>query len=208
MSSLLRPVGHLPANVYWFRRGLLLVALFALIFVLLRVLGGGGDEDPKQASSGVTTTPTSTPTAGSGTGTPTSTATTTPGEVGRCAGSDIRIGVAPGTRTILAGGTLNFGIVIGALSGSCKAEIDPTRLTLTVMSGKDRIWTSAHCQKAVTKTTATLADKLDYTGTIRWDGRRSVPGCTPGQPIARPGTYTAQAEYDGRASAIQAFRIN
>ncbi|WP_328990633.1 hypothetical protein OG394_30650 [Kribbella sp. NBC_01245] len=204
MSSLLRPVGHLPASVYWFRRGLLLVALFALVFVLLRVIGGGGGgEDPQQASM--------TPGAGSGTNTPTTTpssGTTTPGEVARCAGSDIRIGVAPATRTILAGGTLNFGIVIGALSGSCKAEIDPTRLTLTVMSGNDRIWTSAHCQKAVTKATTVLADKTDYTGNIRWDGRRSVAGCTPGQTIAKPGTYTAQAEYDGRASAIQAFRIS
>lgn len=207
MSSLLRPVGHLPASVYWFRRGLLLVALFALVFVLLRVFGVGGGEDPQQASSGVTTTPG----GGSGTNTPTGTpssGTPTPGQVARCAGSDIRIGVAPATRTILAGGTLNFGIVIGALTGSCEAEIDPTRLTLTVMSGNDRIWTSAHCQKVVTKATTVLADKKDYAGTIRWDGRRSVAGCAPGQTIAKPGTYTAQAEYDGRASAIQAFRIN
>ena len=35
MSSLLRPVGHLPASVYWFRRGLVL-AVLVLLFLLHR----------------------------------------------------------------------------------------------------------------------------------------------------------------------------
>ncbi len=34
MSSLLRPVGHLPASVYWFRRGLVLVVLALLFFLV------------------------------------------------------------------------------------------------------------------------------------------------------------------------------
>ena len=129
-------------------------------------------------------------------------------DVARCAGSDVRIGVVPASRTITSGASLNFGVVLSAVKDTCTAPIDPTRVTVTVMSGKDRVWTSAHCQKAISQVTAILAEGKSFAGTVPWDGRRSGPGCLPGQPTAKPGTYTAQAIYDGRASAAQAFRIN
>jgi hypothetical protein len=215
MSSLLRPVGHLPAGVYWFRRGLLLAVLVALVVVLLRVFGGG--EDPKQAATDVTSTPTPTPTTN-----PDSTTAPTPAQTThttqatptaptgplRCAGSDVTVGVVPAARAIASGGTLNFGVVLAALDDSCTAPVDPTRLTVTIMSGQDRIWTSNHCQRAIARATGLLAKGKDFTSTVAWDGRRSGPGCLPGQPVAKPGTYTAQAIYDGRVSALQAFRIN
>jgi hypothetical protein len=43
--------------------------------------------------------------------------------------------------------------------------------------------------------------------TVLWNGRRSAPGCLPGQLTAKPGTYVAKAVYDGQASATQAFQI-
>jgi hypothetical protein len=42
---------------------------------------------------------------------------------------------------------------------------------------------------------------------VLWNGRRSGPGCLPGQPLAKAGTYVAKAVYDGRASTPQAFYI-
>jgi hypothetical protein len=219
MSSLLRPVGHLPASVYWFRRALVLVVLVALLFVLVRVLGGGGDDPKNSAASGPepdpssapTLAPTPTPTPGkktSGTKTKTSepTSTGTPKDAD-CIGRDVKIDVVPATRTLTAGNSMNLVIELSAVRDDCRLAVDPTVLSLTITSGKDQIWTTEHCEKVVPRATLLLAKGKQSTATIPWDGRRSRPGCLPGQLQAKPGTYVAKAVYDGRASTEQAFTI-
>ncbi|MEV6410763.1 hypothetical protein [Kribbella sp. NPDC051718] len=215
MSSLLRPVGHLPASVYWFRRALVLVVLAALLFVLVRVLGGGDDPknsaatDPGQnPSSGPTVVPTQTPsakTSGSKKSTET-TSTKTPKDV-TCTGRDVKIEVVPATRTLTAGTSMNLVIQLSAVRDECRVAVDPTVLSLTITSGKDQIWTTEHCEKVVPRATLILAKGKQSTATIPWDGRRSRPGCLPGQLQAKPGTYVAKAVYDGNASTLQAFTI-
>jgi hypothetical protein len=81
-------------------------------------------------------------------------------------------------------------------------------LSLTIASGKDQIWTTSHCEQAIPRATMILAQGKESTSTVAWDGRRSGPGCLPGQPAAKPGTYVANAVYDGRPSTLQAFHIS
>jgi hypothetical protein len=223
MSSLLRPVGHLPASVYWFRRALVLVVLVALVVVLVRVLGGGGDpknsaasgpeQDPSTAQT-VVPTPTPTPTPGgetseSGKTTKTSEPTKTPETPKdvKCTGGDVTVDVVPASRTLAAGNSMNLLVQLSAVRDECKAAVDPTELSLTITSGTDQIWTTEHCEKVIPRATLVLAKGKQSTATILWDGRRSRPGCLPGQLQAKPGTYVAKAVYDGRASAAQAFTI-
>lgn len=222
MSSLLRPVGHLPASVYWFRRALVLVVLVALVFVLVRVLSGGGDPKNTAASgqnpsSAPTAVPTPTPsektsgpasTTGSGK-TKTSEpgkSTTTPKDV-ECKGDDVTIEVLPAGRTLTAGNSMNLVVQLSAVRDECKAAIDPTELSLTITSGADQIWTTEHCEKVIPRSTMLLAKGKQSAAIILWDGRRSRPGCLPGQLQAKPGTYVVKAVYDGRASTPQAFYI-
>lgn len=225
MSSLLRPVGHLPASVYWFRRALLLVVVLVLVFILVRVVSGGGDPKNSAASgpgqdpsSAPTVVPTPTPgakTAGSGktsepgktTRTSESAKTTETPKVLACTGSDVTIDVVPVSRTLAVGNSLNLVIQLSAVRDECKAAVDPSVLSLTITSGKDQIWTTEHCEKVIPRATLVLAKGKQSTATIPWDGRRSRPGCLPGQLAAKPGTYVAKAIYDGRASAAQAFTI-
>lgn len=216
MSSLLRPVGHLPASVYWFRRALVLVVLVALLFVLVRVLGGGGDpknsaaSDPGQnPSTAPTVVPTPTPgakTSGTKTKTSEPTSTGTPKDVD-CTGKDVKIDVVPATRRLASGNSMNLVIQLSAVRDECRVAVDPTVLSLTITSGKDQIWTTEHCEKVVPRATLVLAKSKQSTTTIPWDGRRSRPGCLPGQLQAKPGTYVAKAVYDGHASTLQAFMI-
>lgn len=220
MSSLLRPVGHLPASVYWFRRALVLVVLVVVLVVLVRVIGGGGGDqqntaatDPGQSpSTQPTVVPTSTPSKSGSTKTPSSKTTGTaktsePPKDVKCTGSDVKIDVLPASRSLAPGASLNLAIQLSAVGDECKASVDPTRLSLTITSGKDQIWTTTHCGQAIPRATLVLAKGKQSTTTVLWNGRRSGPGCLPGQPQAKPGTYVAKAVYDGRPSTEQAFRI-
>ena len=214
MSSLLRPVGHLPASVYWFRRGLVLAVLVLLLILVVRLLGGGGEppentaatqpqQDPSSAPPVTpSTTPTSTPTP-----TQTTPATTTPPADLKCNGSDVLVTALPANRKIVSGSVLNFVVSFEAVADGCKASIDAGRLTVSVTSGNDLIWTTTHCAQAVPRATLVVAKGKQVTSTVPWNGHRSGPGCLPGQPAAKPGTYVVKAEYDGRPSAPQAFQV-
>lgn len=209
MSSLLRPVGHLPASVYWFRRGLVL-AVVVLLFFLVSRLFGGGDEPKNSAatdpqpnpSSAPPAAPTTTPTV-----TPTKTVKSTPPADQKCAGSDVKIEVLPANRKIVSGSVLNFVVRLDAVSDECKATIDPGALTVTVLSGNDLIWTTTHCGQAIQRATMVVAKGKQAATTVGWNGHRSGPGCLPGQPVAKPGTYVVKAEFDDRVSAAQAFQV-
>ncbi|MFF0339862.1 hypothetical protein [Kribbella sp. NPDC004875] len=224
MSSLLRPVGHLPASVYWFRRGLVLAVVVVLIFLISRLFAGGGDDtkdaastDPQPNPSGAppasapstslsstpatTETPTETPTP-----TPKPTKTTPPGDQ-PCKGSDVRVAALPANRKIASGSALNFVVQLTPSGDGCKATVGPDRLTVTVTSGKDLIWSSTQCEKAIQTATLIVAKGKQAAVTVPWNGQRSRPGCLPGQPVAKPGTYVVKAEYDGQLSGAQAFLV-
>ncbi|GAB2633997.1 hypothetical protein [Kribbella swartbergensis] len=219
MSSLLRPVGHLPASVYWFRRGLVLAVLALLLFLIIRLFGGGGDDPqntaapgPQQQTAAPTVTPTSTPTATKQKSeepakTTEPPAKSTPPRDTRCDGSDVRVEVLPANRKIVSGSVLNFVVRFEAVSDECRATLDSTALTVTVTSGNDLIWTTTHCGQAIQRATLVVAKDKQVATTVPWTGRRSGPGCLPGQPVAKPGTYVVKAEFDGRASTAQAFLV-
>jgi hypothetical protein len=216
MSSLLRPVGHLPASVYWFRRGLVLAVLLLLLFLITRLFSGGGGDQQNAAATGPqqdpTTAPVVTPTI-----TPTSRTTAktseTPAKTSttrrdtKCAGPDVQVEVLPANRRIVSGSALNFVVSFDAVSDECRATVDASQLTVTVTSGKDLIWTTTHCGQAIPRATLVVAKGKQATSTVAWNGYRSGPGCLPGQPVAKPGTYVVKAVFDGRESSSQAFTV-
>ncbi|MFF0265354.1 hypothetical protein [Kribbella sp. NPDC004536] len=222
MSSLLRPVGHLPASVYWFRRGLVLAIVVVLVIVFSSLFGGGGDagkasaSDPQQdpaTAPPASTTPTTTPTATTAgtkkpttTPTPTKTKTTPPTDL-PCKASDLNVNALPANRKIVSGSVLNFVVQFVPTGDGCKASIGSDKLTVTVTSGTDLIWSTTQCESAVQNATLVVAKGKQSAVTVPWNGHRSRPGCLPGQPVAKPGTYVVKAEYNGRLSAAQAFQV-
>ncbi|NUR96423.1 MAG: hypothetical protein HOV67_14335 [Kribbellaceae bacterium] len=217
MSSLLRPVGHLPASVYWFRRGLVLAIVVVLVIVLSNLFGGGDAQnaaasDPQQnpatapPASTPTATPTATATASTRKSTPTPTKTTPPTDL-PCKASDLDVHALPANRKIVSGSMLNFVVQLVPTGDGCKASIGADKLTVTVTSGKDLIWSTTQCESAIQNATLVVAKGQQSAVTVPWNGHRSRPGCLPGQPVAKPGTYVVKAEYDGRLSGAQAFQV-
>ena len=217
MSSLLRPVGHLPASVYWFRRGLVLAIVVVLVILLSSLFGGGGDaqkasaSDPQQnpTTAPPASTPTSTPTTVATkkqTTTPTPTKTTPPTDL-PCKASDLNVNALPANRKIVSGSVLSFVVQLVPTGDGCKASIGADKLTVTVRSGNDLIWSTTQCESAVQNATLIVAKGKQSAVTVPWNGHRSRPGCLPGQPVAKPGTYVVKAEYNGRVSAAQAFQV-
>lgn len=215
MSSLLRPVGHLPASVYWFRRGLVLAVVVVLVFLVSRLFSGGGDAqntaatDPQPNPSGAppaSAPSTSASTTATRTPTPKPTRTTPPADLA-CKGSDIRIDALPGNRKIVSGSMLNFVVQLTPVDDECKATISNDKLAVTVTSGKDLIWSTSQCSKVIQTATLVVAKGKQAAVTVPWNGHRSGPGCLPGQPVAKPGTYVVKAEYDGHLSSAQAFQV-
>lgn len=220
MSSLLRPVGHLPASVYWFRRGLVLAVLVVLIVLISNLFGGGdaqnaaaSDPEPNPTTAPPASTPTSTPTSAGTTAatktptpTPKPTKTTPPTDL-PCKSSDVTVTALPANRKIVSGSMLNFVVQLVPTGDGCKAAVGADQLTVTVMSGKDLIWSTTQCERAVQNATLVVAKGKQAAVTVPWDGHRSRPGCLPGQPVAKPGTYVVKAEYNGRPSGVQAFQV-
>ncbi|GAA1551289.1 hypothetical protein GCM10009804_04950 [Kribbella hippodromi] len=242
MSSLLRPVGHLPASVYWFRRGLVLAVAVVLIILLSRLFSGGGSDAQNTAASNPNPNPTGAPpasapstgptpepstvatktpkpssdpssgstkepTAGATSGASTKPTNSTPPTDLPCKGSDVKINALPANRKIVSGSMLNFVVQLTPAGDGCKATVNADQLTITVMSGNDLIWSTTQCGKTVQTATLVVAKGKQAAVTVPWDGHRSRPGCLPGQPVAKPGTYVVKAEYDGKQSGAQAFQV-
>ncbi|MET7277934.1 hypothetical protein ABZS29_06845 [Kribbella sp. NPDC005582] len=217
MSSLLHPVGHLPASVYWFRRGLVLFVL-VLLFILIAQLFPGGD-DPKKSAAVDDPQKSQTPLpSGKPSKTPTPTpkpsdkptdkpSKTPPPQDVKCTAGNVKVEVAPAVRRIASGAALNFAVRLTAVSDECKATVDADALTVSITSGNDLIWTTSHCGQAIPKATLVVAKGKDAVTPVAWTGHRSGPGCLPGQPVAKPGTYVVKAEFSGRESTAQAFTI-
>ncbi|HEY9336493.1 MAG TPA: hypothetical protein VIQ79_18800 [Kribbella sp.] len=221
MSSLLRPVGHLPASVYWFRRGLVLAVVVVLVVLISRLFAGGGDDtknaassDPQPNPTGAAPVSTPTPSTGQSTGSGTTTASPTPKPTKitprgdqPCEGSDLTVAALPANRKIVSGSVLNFVVQLNPVDEGCKATVNADKLTVTVTSGQDLIWSTTQCDKVIQTATLVVAKGKQAAVTVPWNGRRSRPGCLPGQPVAKPGTYVVKAEYDGRLSSLQAFQV-
>lgn len=87
--------------------------------------------------------------------------------------------------------------LINGSGKTCSVEVSRETFGVTIYSGTDRIWTTSHCATAVKPIEKTLAAEEAVAWTLRWDGRRSAPGCADRPEIPRPGTYVVTALLKG-----------
>lgn len=85
-------------------------------------------------------------------------------------------------------------------SNTCVVTVNPNDFSLKLVSGSDRIWSTADCSTLVGQRLAQLTPKQSLNWTVEWNGKRSASGCKtrPGTPGA--GYYWATASFTGVAS--------
>jgi hypothetical protein len=82
---------------------------------------------------------------------------------------------------------------------TCLTSVTAANFELKVYSGKDRIWSSRDCSKALASFDKKLPVKGAYAWKMTWNGERSVQGknCRRGSDNLRAGTYWATAQLKG-----------
>lgn len=80
---------------------------------------------------------------------------------------------------------------------TCTARVSTKNVTLTVVSGSDRIWSTKDCPKAMPTTKRTLLPDHALTWKVTWDGSRSGEDCSTSKEKPEKGYYWAIASADG-----------
>lgn len=201
MTSLTR--GPLPPRVYWRRRVLLVALAVVLVFVLARLLNAGSDaSSAPDAATPVAGVPTSTLT-------PSATATTRQRAEGRqpkkkrsepvlaaptgsCADADIA--VTPTVPKAVAGRDVFLVLELRTIQAeACTWQVSPETLTLKITSGKDDIWASRQCPRAVPTRSVVVRSAVSTSIGVTWNARRSDDECSRLTHWALPGYYHLDA---------------
>lgn len=199
MSSVTRPKGRLPARVYWFRRGMVLFVASALVVAIAQLLGGNGT-DPRASTPAQTAAPAAakpTPTTPVGPiAVPTlapkkGTASVAPRSLaapdGPCLASEV--GVTPVIDKAFAGRGVNIALRLSSTRPACTFSVSAKTLAVRISSGKDPIWSSQQCPKAIPARQVIARSSTPTMVNIRWNGQRSDDDCLVSNPWARPGFY-------------------
>jgi hypothetical protein len=107
---------------------------------------------------------------------------------GPCDASDIAI--TPSVPEPIAGGDINLVLDISSLNTpACTWTLSGKTMALKITSGKDLIWTSSECPRAIPSEDLTVRQSDPTRVKLTWDARRSEPGCPIRTEWALPGTY-------------------
>lgn len=207
MTTVTRPRGPLPAQVYWTRRLLVVAVAFALVFGLAHLLGSGGSGGPSarpvgaSASASTATpattaalTPSPSPTRGArGKGRAGKTPTPTPTPLATPSGTCVNSGVVatPSVKgTAYAGTSVVFTMTLATVvSPACTWVVSAQSLVVKVTSGSDRVWSTQECVGAVPKQSVVVRKDHPVAVSVVWNGQRSDSDCTRSTAWAEPGYY-------------------
>jgi hypothetical protein len=194
-GALWRPVGPRPPRVYWARRVLLLAAVVIVVVLLARACSGG------------TTTSRGSP-APPATSTPTSTSSPTPAAVTTCRKHDLEVTAATDTATYPSGALPRLSAVVRNVSDQpCRFRTEPAQRVWTIVSGHDRVWTSADCTTSGGAAQSKLKAGHTIAYALVWNRHRSGKGCPARTPAAAPGTYQLRVSVNGVDAATVIFHL-
>lgn len=196
---------RLPAEIYWRRRLLALAAVIALVWLVLRFVGG--DDEPEAKP---TTKATATATAA-----PTVTApvngvvqVTLVSATRSCDPEKIRMTptVEPGQFTK---GPVTIGLVVSSTEKTaCTLTPAGADMVAVISANKTAIWDSTVCKTALLDEPVAVSPQWASLVTATWSGRGSGSKCSTKEGYASPGTYTVQVGTLGGEPGKTSFTLD
>lgn len=202
--------GPLPARIYWTRRLVACAVVIGLVVAAAQLvsLAGGGSASPPDRAAPAAADISEAPEATSSAPTPKSATATKQKKKnkkknrdrspvlaapeGEC--SDRDIAVTPTVDDAVGGGPVVFAVELRTIvSPACTWEVSPRSLTVKVTSGKDDIWFSTQCRRAIPTQDVVIRNNVGTTVEVTWSARRSDAGCTRFTEWALPGWYYVEA---------------
>ncbi|MBP2708108.1 hypothetical protein JOL79_30450 [Microbispora sp. RL4-1S] len=89
----------------------------------------------------------------------------------------------------------------------CTVDVGPRTLEMRVLSGGERIWSTADCVAGSGVDRQMLQRGIPYVRTIRWDRHRSGTQCDAKRPAADAGTYIVTAHAGQIKSSKVVFHL-
>jgi hypothetical protein len=179
----------LPAEIYWRRRLLILAAMIALVWLVLRF--SGGDDDPEtQPVAKPTATTTAAPTAASPVNGVVRVALVSGSRA--CDPEKIRITptVEPGQ---LTKGPVTIGLMVSSTeSTACTLKPADAGMVAVISANKTAIWDSTVCKVSLLQDPVSVSPRWASLVSTTWSGRGSGGKCAPKEDYASPGTYVVQ----------------
>ncbi|HZI96125.1 MAG TPA: hypothetical protein VFD41_01215 [Actinomycetales bacterium] len=202
MSSLTHPVGPERPEVYWRRRvtvGVLAVVLVALAaFAVSRIGGNDAAAADRDRDAGVTDETTGTE----------GTAPATTEEPGPCAAEQLQVVATADAGSYPDGTTPQLGATVrNTGERACTVDLGEPAVTLLVVSGSDRIWSSDDCETETASAPVAVEGAGEQAVTVEWPRQRSAEGCPSDLAEPRPGTYQFTATVAGVTSAPVSFGL-
>jgi hypothetical protein len=185
VEAVFDPVGPLPAEVYWRRRGVVLVVAVLTLFLLAKSCGGGS---PKKTAALTPNTPTASAEASTATRLATSAAPTGPAA---CEDTQLSLETRVAAQRYPAGAPPQFTLIVTNTGpGSCTRDMSTAQRGFVVTTGGVRAWSSTDCV-ATTAQVQTLEPKKPVELDIAWNRHLSDAACAPATTarLAANGTY-------------------
>ena len=130
-----------------------------------------------------------------------------PGEA--CAEEDLVLSLQGGREQIYAGDSRpNFMVtLVNTGPVMCTADVGPRAMEIRIMSGADRIWSTADCVSGPGTDVEQLQRGVPYVRSLDWDRRRSSADCRSTPATALPGTYVATVRMGKMRSTKGVFHL-
>ncbi len=206
MEGLTRPVGELPADVYWRRRliagAFAVLAILVLYYLVRSLFSGGGTPTPDTSLSPNVSTSTSVASTAT-----TSNPTIDLAAVRRCGADDVTIILTPTTHDWAGTTEPTFeGAVSQVGTTRCVIDTSASDVELLVTSGEVRQWSSRDCTTEPALAPKQILLEPGDTAVLEttWPRVRSQDGCPAGLAAPGPGSYRARLTVQGIQSD-QAF---
>jgi hypothetical protein len=205
MSTVIHPVGPKRPEIYWRRRLLALVItvllLVAMMFGVKAAVGAlvGGDEKAETPAEEQQEAPDASAADDSA-----------PAGPAECAPEQISLVAISDATSYAAGATAAFGMrITNTGKADCTMDAGSAALELTVVSGKDRIWSSDDCQESAQNvpTTVSPGEEGALESSVEWALVRSAKGCAKDLPAVKPGTYQLVARAGELTSPPLVFAV-